>query len=175
LRAISKATAFKRTLVHAQTTLINTPNGPERITTQQPYIAHFQQGGATAYEKQLAQERFKFTGTGDGENPLKRISIFDTDEAARSENWTPEFKAEAEASLLAGQGEFYFVAEAKKAEKPWPAYDTADVEQIVGLAGAFGVSLEHVLLYEQENQKRPAVIAELEAAQADTEEVEISA
>lgn len=173
MRCISKATNLKRTVIHAERTIVNGKSGPEYVVTREPYIALFTQGGATAYEKQLALEKFKFTGTGEREDPLRRISIFDTDEKAAQENWTPEFKDEVEKSLLAGQGEFYFVVEAPKVEKPWPAYDTASPEDIPELAEMFGVSSIHVLAYERENQNRPSVIEALEVS--DPDEVEISA
>jgi hypothetical protein len=175
MRFISLSPGMKRTVIHAEQTLVNTPRGPEQIQSREPYIAKFRQGGATAAETALALSRFQIKGLGERENPARRLSIYDTDEAARAENWTPELKAEIEQSLLSGVGQFYFQLEVPRVDLPWPAYATADPEDVVRTAGLVGVSLEHVLAYETENANRPAVVAEIKDALAANDEVEIEA
>lgn len=175
MRFISKAQAFKKGVIKAKRTLVNTDSGPEYTTTREPYIALFQQGGATPAEVNMALERFHFAGLTERENPARRISVFDTDEVAHREGWTPEFKKEVEEALLRGQGEFYFLASAPKVEKPWPSYDEADPSRIVDTALAIGVALEHVAAYERENANRSFVLEALEQQAEDSAEVEITA
>lgn len=172
MRFISRSQSFKKGVINAEHTLVQTPRGPEQVESRAPYIALFSQGGVTPNEVDLALERFQFKGLSERENPARRISVYDTDERAHLEGWTPEFKAEVEQALLKGQNADYFLVEQPKVAIPWNAYDTADVEDIVPTAKLIGVSLDHVLAYERENGNRPEVIAELEA---DSAEVEISA
>lgn len=157
-RYISKARAFKKAVVKAHMQLVNTQYGPEMREVTQPIIALFRQGGATPRELELAKERFRFRGVAEGEDPLWRISIYDTDEEARAHNWSPELKAQIEQALDAGQSPDYFKVEKDPAKKPWPLYDETAPEDIEGLALSTGVPIVDVMAYEEENQNRPKVL-----------------
>lgn len=174
MRFISRAQAFKKSVIKAESTLVNTPRGPEQVETKKPYIAFFSQGGATNQEVQFALERFQFKGLGERENPARRISIYDTDEVARAEGWTPEFKAEVEANLVKGQSSDYFLVEIPRLTAPWPSYDDTNAKDILSTATAIGVDLAHVLAYERENENRPEVVSALEGTEV-FDEVEIGA
>src|SRR5262245_42969045 len=118
-RYISKAQAFKRIVRHARHHNLNTAQGVIQVESEPSIIADFEQGGATRHEIDIALERFSFKGRG-RENPARRLSMFDTDEAARAGNWSPELKDQVEANLDAGQGDVYFRVEAPSVAKPWP-------------------------------------------------------
>lgn len=92
-------------------TRIQTANGSAMQTLVPPIIAIFEQGGPTPEEIRLALERFKFTGLAEGENPARRISIYDTDEQQRQHGWSDELKAEIETVLDRDQGRNYFKVE----------------------------------------------------------------
>lgn len=158
-RYISKAAAFKKSLRKPAVETVKTPSGPRQVETTKPIIAHFGQG-ATAGEVGLAVARFGFKDAG----PESRLSVFDTDEQAKALGWTVEDKAEFEAVLDAGQGEFYFKVENEPAAKPWENYDETPAGQVVKTAALIGCDLRVVLAYERENKNRKTVVAELEGA-----------
>lgn len=164
MRFVSKARAFKKGVIKAeQRTVENRQTGMVEVReVTQPYIAIFRQGGATAREVELARQRFAFKGLAEGENPLQRISVFDTDEEAKRHGWGDEFKTKVESILVGGQNSYYFLVENEKAAKPWPAYDEADAGTIIDSAGIVGVSLDVVLAYERENKNRKTVVKAIE-------------
>lgn len=165
-RYISRSQAFKKGVVKAQTDSLRTAQGQTvQVETRKPIIAMFQQGGATPVEIQAALERFKFTGTYEGENVGRRISIYDTDEQAREHGWPDELKAEIEAVLDRDQGQNYFRAETATAPMPWPSYDETPAAKVPELAKTIGVPFETVLAYEREHENRPAVVKRLEATE----------
>lgn len=162
MRFISCAPGHKKAVVKPKRTLVNTDNGPEYTESERGYIAFFRQGGATQREIELALDRFKFTGTYEGENPTRRISIYDTDEQARAEGWDDDFKAKVEKALVDGQNQWYFLVEQLPAPKPWPSYDETAEKDILAVAEVTGVSLEAVAAYERENKKRKSILDKLE-------------
>lgn len=174
MRFISRSQAFKKGVIKAQQELVNTDRGPEHVTTRRPYIAIFEQGGATPRDKQLALDRFQFKGAYEREDVTRRISIFDTDERASREGWSPEFKKAVEDALVKGQNTDYFLVEDAPAPLPWPAYNETEPELVGETARLIGVSFDQVLAYERQNQNRPAVIKALTGEEV-LEEVEVEA
>jgi hypothetical protein len=181
-RYISKYRAFKKTVMKPTETLVNTPAGPQREVTKAGIIAMFEQGGATPWELAAAQDRFRFNGQTENENPLRRISVYDTDQHARTEGWTPAVKAEVERMLDAGQNADYFKVELPRVEAPWPSYDdltvhgrrTADMvaEQHVATAKATGIDLNLLVAYEKQDRNDERIIAVYQKAIADEAAVE---
>lgn len=164
-RYISKARAYKRGVVYPRLEMVKGTDGQVmQIESGDTIIASFHQGGATEREVQIALERFSFKGTTDGEDPTRRLSIYDTDEEARQRGWSDDLKKRVESILDNNQDEYYFKVEAVKAQKPWPSYDDTDINHIVDVAKVVGVSLEDILAYEDENSKRPEVVSAVQAA-----------
>lgn len=168
-RYVSRAQSFKKSVVKPTRTLATNPATglPEVIDTGTPLIAIFQQGGATPREVEVALARFRFKGLAEGENPARRISVYDTDEQARFHGWPDELKEKVEAVLDAGQSADYFKVEKERAVRPWPAYDDAVAEAVVETAQVIGVPLEQVLAYETENKNRKTVVRQIEDALAE--------
>ena len=125
-------------------------------------------------ERRTALDHFVFRGqTQDiGEaiptDPVQRLSVFDTDEAAFQEGWSPAEKALVEDKLtdiaLTSPQECILVADTP-INAPFPNYDTFDgspTELVVKLIED-GFDLELVLAYERIfGQQRPEVIEALE-------------
>lgn len=162
-RYVSRAQAFKKSVVKAELREIATPYGMQQREATAPIIAIFQQGGATPREVKLALERFQFKGLAEGENPARRLSVYDTDEEARRCHWPEAVKAQVEATLDAGQSTDYFRVDEERAPKPWPAYDETAAGKVLEVARSAGVPLADVLAYETENQNRKTVLAAVEA------------
>lgn len=165
-RYISRASQFKKTVARAATQIVETVHGPVTHEVGRSTIAFFQQGGATPYEVELAQERFKFTGLAEGELPTRRLSVYDTDEQARLHGWDPELKAEIEATLDAGQSADYFRVEPQPAPAPWPTYDQLDAAAVVKAVPLLGSDPDMVLAYERAHKNRKSVIDALSQAAA---------
>jgi len=177
-RYISRASAFKKTVRKPVITLVNTPQGPEQKVTEDAIIAFFRQAGTTPWEAEQALKRFQFLGLGEHENPLHRISAYDTDEQANLFNWSPELKAHVEAILDAGQGPDYFRCDKPKLAPPWPTYDSTDARKIPSLVEQLGIDPEYAVAYERENANREPVISALSGDQpsvAETEDVVVKA
>lgn len=178
-RYISRAGAFKKGVVKSIVRNVTDKYGAvSQVEEGKPIIAIFKRGGATPREAQIALERFTIKGLADGENPVRRLSIYDTDEEAREQGWDDELKAQVEEALNKGQNQDYFRIEADKAPKPWPSYDETPEESIVDIANVVGVSLEDVLVYEKENQNRESVVIDVKKALsslADDSEVVVQA
>lgn len=135
------------------------------------FVAEFVQAGRglSPWEIDAALATFKFQGVAVGENPVRRLSFFDT------EFMCPDgLREEVEARLLAGDsfGTDYILVEKPVPVAPWPSYDkltprrgqTAEqvAEKIAELAEATG-KVDDALTYERETQNRPLVIEKLEA------------
>ena len=165
-RYISRAASYKKTVVKGENTLVQTPTGPQQVETRRPIIATFTTGGITPYERQSAEERFKFPGRGEEESmvtTLRRVSVFDTDQAAIVEGWSDDLKKEIEASLDEGQNSDYFRCDPLPSPKPWPSYDEfQDADAIASFAQAGGIDYESVRAYEAENENRAGVFKALE-------------
>ena len=168
-RYLSKSQNYSRTVRQPITTLVQGPRGAEEKPVQEAITANFERAGVTAFERELAKERFSFPGQYEGEDPLRRISIYDTDLEAQRQGWDEETKTEVEANLDEGQNEWYFRLPEEILEAPWPAYDQQTHKQILEALPHTGVAAEYVLVYERLNKKRVSLIAELESAAEDTE------
>lgn len=172
-RYLSQFTNFKKTVIKAQTTLVQGANGPVMQMLAEPVIALFQQAGCTEWERKLALDKFDFKAIGDGEDPVRRVSAYDTDTEADRHAWSPETKRQIEALLDAQQGVEYFRVERPRRPAPWPTYDeitvqgrrTVDLvaEQIQEKTREMGFDPSEIIAYERENLSRTAVIQALEA------------
>lgn len=164
-RYISRASAFKKTVIKGEQTIIQGPAGPQMSILRDASIAMFEQGNVTPWEVERAAEVWgnDFKGVAEGDLPLKRISAYDTDIAAEINAWSPETKAAVERLLDAQQGSDYFRVDLPKLSAPWNTYDDIDdAEQIALITQATGHDVNHVIAYERENLDRPVVIAALE-------------
>jgi len=172
-RYISKYSSMKKTVRKATHTLIQGQNGPVLHEVSAPHIAFFRPVGITPWERDFAVTHFGFKGVADGEDPLKRISSYDTDEEAKRLNWSDEEKAAVEKMLDDGQNADYFRIERPRLPAPWPKYDELVPQgrrtielvaaQIAETVRTLGLDPQTVAAYERENLNREIVIAELEA------------
>lgn len=174
-RYISRSQKFKKAIRKAKQTIVQGPQGPVYQTVVEPMAALFEQGGATPDEIRLALERFQFKGLAEGENPARRISVYDTDEQARRLGWDDDLKAEIEALLDRDQSSDYFKVEAPAAPIPWPSYDQTPPAKILEVALMVGVDPSAVLRYERENKNRTQVVKQLEESLAPQDEVVVEA
>lgn len=125
-------------------------------------MAQFAQAGLTEHEKAQVKERFTFLGQYEGEDPMRRVSIYDTDLETRLNEWDDETKKDVEANLLEGQGEFYFLLDEQRQPKPWPNYDNLrSADKIAEIVKEQGYDSEAVIAYERENKNRDAVLEAL--------------
>lgn len=162
MRFASKSQEYNRTVRQPIYTIVQGPAGPEYKPTREPIMAQFEQGGLTQFEKAQCAARFTFLGSAEGEDVMRRVSIYDTDEAANAEGWDADTKREVEENLVAGQNEWYFMLEVKRASKPWPSYSEQTPKQILDTVTTIGANIEDVLAYERENKNRATLIAELQ-------------
>jgi hypothetical protein len=129
-------------------------------------------------ERRHALDHFRFSGnTQDmGEavptDPINRLAVFDTDEAAISEHWTPEEKHMVEQRLIeiaqTTPNELLLVQD-KPVGPPTPVFDgwDGDPAQLVARLIEDGFDMEEVLHYEVNfGNNRPAVVEALEYAVA---------
>jgi len=173
-RYISRASGFKKTVIKGEQTIVHGPQGPQVSVLRDACIAMFEQGNVTPWEVERAAEVWgrDFKGVADGEQPLKRISAYDTDTAAQANGWDEKTKAAVERLLDAQQGQDYFRVDLPRLQVPFPTYDDIDdAEQVALIVGASGLDANYAISYERENLDRPAFIAALEelleAAEAD--------
>lgn len=92
--------------------------------------------------------------------------FFDSDEAAKKYKWTPEEKEAVEArleELSESWPEAVQIHSAPVPLPPFPTYDAVEDDAVAKLCIDLGLT-EQALAYEQYKEKRPAVIAELQAA-----------
>lgn len=172
MRFASKSEEYNRTVRQPIFGLVQGPGGPEQICTREGIMAQFTQGGLTSFEKEQCRERFTFLGQYEGEDPTRRLSVYDTDEQASQLGWDAETKAEVEQNLLEGQNEFYFLLEQYKQPKPWPNYDNIrQAAKVAEMVETLGLDPEAVIAYERENENRKAVIDALAPVEADVAEV----
>lgn len=159
--------------------------------TQEPIYATFKslEEGAFLYENEeaAALKHFNFHGnTQDiGEaiptDPLARLSVFDTDEAAKEEGWDEDTQAEVEAKLreYAAQDPLSFlIVDTTPIPAPFPTYDAyeGDTQALIVKLIEDGHDVEQVLYYERVfGGKRPAVIEALEEAVEVKQEMVVSA
>lgn len=150
----------------------------QRQVLQQGYSAGpFRWGDLTEWERKIALDHWqdKFRGLTDDENPLWRLSSYDTDEAARQHGWTAEEKARFEEVLRndPGNGSEFIIVETPRAPKPWPKYDDIVVigrrtiemvaKELAETVDTLGLDPDAVIVYERENANRPEVIEAFKA------------
>lgn len=175
---VSKYSRFKKTVRKGEQMLVSSATGPTMQVTREPIIALFQQSIVSAKERADAIAHFGFLGVADGEDdPGRRVSAYDTDEAARSGAWDAETKLEVERTLDAGVGHDYYKLEDVRLPAPWPRYDeivvygrrTAELcaEKISDTVKMLGLDPAAVAAYERENLNRPEVLEALEAEPAE--------
>ena len=139
-------------------------------------VVQFQHSGSVPdYAKDAVASMVDWgQGIGLDEDPFTRCGCFDTDVEAERNHWSPEDKALVEATLRAGAGTLYVVADAPRAAKPWPKYDEIDGEdaakQIAFQVDLLGLNPGDVIRYEHENAKREDVLAAVRALEV-TEDV----
>lgn len=175
MRFASKSQRYKREVRKPVYALVQGPDGPEKTATRENIIAEFRQAGLTPHERQQVLARFTFGGLAEGEDPMRRVSLYDTDQEAADHGWDDATKAAVEQNLLEGQSEWYFCLEEQRAAKPWPTYDSQTPKQILDTVTATGADVEGVLLYERENKNRATLISELESQIAEEPEPLVTA
>ena len=97
----------------------------------------------------------------------ERISVYDTEEEQRRNNWDNELREHVEKFLLAKPniGVDFIAVEAAKIPAPWRTYPKTHHSKIAPLAEELGC-VDEALAYERENKNRESVIAALEALAA---------
>lgn len=167
--------------------LIATPGGGKaRYESQPGFIAMFDRGGIREYEIVEAKKAFKFPGLFEKEDPVRRLSLFDTDTEAKRLGWDEEYKAKVEEILLSRCGPDIIMVEPPPVAVPWPNYPRIkNAEKIISRVKEDGYSPKLVLEYELQNEKRSEVIEamkellkeeilkEVEAAEQTSIEVEV--
>lgn len=137
--------------------------------------AQFDTRGLTDYEKETAAKALSFHGlpedkeTGRDVEVFSRISVFDSERAAKQLRWTSDEEALVVETLRESErnGLDYVEVTQPKRPAPWNGYDKlTDIEQIVELTIATETSPADVIAYERENENREDLIAELEQLDA---------
>lgn len=171
MRFASKSPGFNRTVQQPLFDRVRGDSGETEMVCTRPWImAQFVQMGITAFEKAQVAARLKFAGLGDGEDPMRRVSMYDTETAADTEAWDAETRARVEKSLLEGQSSWYFLLEEERQPKPWPRYDEIrSAQKIAETVLAQGYDPEAVIAYEREHKNREAVITALEEVSVEPE------
>lgn len=168
----------------------------ERVVHQKGITAKFKWAGRGLEPWALDQalNRFQFTGLTYNEDPLRRLSFFDTeaeleagtfDDAARvaSDNGRPMTPEDVHTYVVevmrSKQNDAYFEAERPQLSAPWPNYDKmTNAKAIANTVDELGLDIGYAISYEQQNENRKAVIDALNALAAQPEvedEVEVTA
>jgi hypothetical protein len=157
-------------------------SGVQRIA-QEPIYVDFQLHRLRPEEREFALTQFYFEGNFQEQDevtmtaPDHRLSLFDTDEAARDRGWTADEKAHVEEMLLSHSTRFTDIVAVpvKVLLPPWPNYDEyhAPPEALLRKLVDEGYDLEEVLAYERVNQDREPIIEVLEQALAEINEGEV--
>jgi hypothetical protein len=146
--------------------------------TQNPIYAVFtpvQQGGFLyENEKEEAERHFSFKGLtqhtdeATPSDPIYRLSVYDTDEAAEKDGWDAETRELVESELerkAQSAPQNILIVHTTPIETPFPNYDSysGDVDELVVKLVEDGHDLAQVLHYERHfGKKRPEVIDALE-------------
>jgi hypothetical protein len=146
--------------------------------TQDPIYCVFQPAEQGAFifenEKEAAERHFSFPGLTQHEDeatpsdPIYRLSVFDTDEAAEKEGWDAATKAEVEQTLMRKSQtapQNILVITDTPIAAPFPRYDefVGDPDELVLKLAEDGHDLDRVLHYERTfGQRRVDVIEALE-------------
>lgn len=150
--------------------------------------APFVQMDVTEWERKAAIERWggELRGLTDGEDPITRLSAYDTDDAALTHGWTAEQKARFEQILVdsPANGVDYIVVEAARVPAPYPNWvknTTATGRRTVELAveravkdvQEQGYDVEAVVAFERQERRREseAIITAVLAFEPASEEL----
>jgi len=150
--------------------------------TQEAIYAQFMsvQDGAMIFENEVATalKHFSFRGNtqlqdeATPSDPINRLSVFDSQEAAAANEWSPDTQAEVERALVDyayNAVQDLFVVTTKPIEAPFPNYDVYDgtPQELLSKLVEDGYDLELVLYYEQTfGMKRAEIIEILQRAVA---------
>ncbi len=151
-------------------------NGLKQTTQQGFQAAPFVHGDVNEWEREIALKHFggDFRGLTEGEDPMWRLSTYDTDAAAAQHRWSAEEKEKFEAVLREHAGADYIVIDKPRRPAPWPTYDKQTavvgkrtlelvVAKVTETVLDLGLDPVGVARYERDNANRPEVIAALEA------------
>ena len=177
-RFVAKAAAYTHGAVDGHSQHIDFKG--DIVPAQKPVIANFQYSLVTQEDFVAATtSRLVFTGlpmyedTEQDLSPRSRLSVWDSEWAAKHEGWRPD---EIEAIIKAlrespENGIDFIEVEEAKAAKPWPTYDEfEDAEEIGVLVNQLGLDPAVVIAYEEQNQNRETVLDELRNAKAEAGE-----
>jgi hypothetical protein len=159
--------------------------------TQEPIYARFKplREGAFLYENEelAAIRHFNFHGNTQDlgqavpTNPIDRMSVFDTDVAAKEEGWDEATQRLVEDRLrryAEDEPSTFLIVTTSPIGKPFPAYDEyeGDPKLLADLLDSLGCDLEEALYYEKVfGPKRPEIIEALELALEEKRELEVTA
>lgn len=138
-------------------------------------------GDVTEWERHTVLEHFgnSFRGLLYDEDPIHRLSSFDSLWAQSVNGWTDEEREIVEERVRTGPGNGvdYVVVDTPRVPAPWPGYDSLTVqgrrtiqlvaEKIAAMTADTGTPPSHVLAYERENLNRPEVLAAVTALTAE--------
>ena len=105
-----------------------------------------------------------------------RLSLFDSEIAARQNGWSDEDEALVVKTLRQSPnlGTHFVEVVPTPTAKPWPGYDgVTDPEKVIEIVGQIDASLATVLQYEKENQNRPDFVKALTDEIALSEEASV--
>lgn len=162
------------------------------LPKRQPVVARFRLGVLHPWEADAARKAFRFRGitlagepgaAGEPNDPIHRVSYYDTIEEQRSEGWTDEMREQVEQGLLTNKfhGIDFIRVEQPELPAPWPKYDELVshgrrtpqmvAEQIVKTVEELGIDREQVVAYEQSKRNRPEVLAAIHGIEEEDENV----
>lgn len=143
--------------------------GQHRIV-QTALEARFDRRVPTDYEKEIGAAHFSFPGVPEDRDtrtdvsPFSRISGFDSEQARVQNGWTEDEETLVVESLRSHPqyGSMLLEVEEPRRPAPWAGYDALAPDRIALAVQATGVDVREVIAYEQENENREAVLADLE-------------
>ena len=105
-----------------------------------------------------------------------RLSVFDSEQAALQERWTPDEEEFVVEFLRSKAGGDFIEVKAAPASIPWNGYDrVTDPTRMIEIAADIEADLSTILQYEKENQDRADFISVLEEALVEEEDVVVTA
>lgn len=163
----------------------------EAVYSQKGITANFRWAGRglEPWALEQAVEHFQFNGLGHNEDPLKRLSFYDTeaeaaagsfDEQARLADMSRDEVHELVVETMRRKAnDAYFEALRPALVAPWPNYAKArNAKAIAAIVTDLGLEVGSVIEYERQNENREAVIEALEGIGSEPEveeEVEVTA
>jgi len=140
---------------------------------QTAVFAEFAPGGLQSFERELALGQWQFHGSYQEMDevttvqPDYRIGVLDTEIQGRQKGWSDDVRKQVDDAMLAVAAEFPHVIALPRTNvpPPWPKYDEfkGTVAQLLKRLEEDGHDLRRVLIYEQANQNRDALVHALEA------------